>query len=353
MCGIAGVLTPDADIDPDALARMRDAMLHRGPDGCGWWHSPCGTAAFVHTRLAIFDPTPAGHQPMFFDGRYTIVYNGAVYNFAELREELTRSGTPCVTRTDTEVVARLFARDGLAAFSRLRGMFALAIWDASTRRCVLARDRFGIKPLYFSQTGRQLVFASEVRALAASRMVQTTIDPIAVYGYFRTGSVPEPRTMLKEVRHLPSGYCAIWDGGVLSEASYETASGDDRIENGAGRLRDALGDSITAHVAGDTPVGVFLSGGLDSTIILALVRREGSRPVRTFSICLAAKRMKDRSRDAPRRTSVPSTMSARSTRRRRGRSSLSFYRQSISRAWMGSTRSSWRGWPPPRGSRRC
>ena len=281
MCGIAGILTsvPGALDLARTLAPVQQALRHRGPDGCGAWQSPSGQAAFAHVRLAIFDPTTAGHQPMSIDeGRYTIVYNGAIYNFRELRAELESAGVTFTTRSDTEVILRLYARDGINCLARLRGMFALARWDERERTCLLARDRFGIKPLYYAAGADHLVFASEVRALAASGLISRALDPAGVYGYFRTGSVPEPLTILQAVRALPAAHYAQWRDGALTMSPYwrlqftPSAGGAGTVVE---EVRQALVDSVTAHLAGDVPVGLFLSGGIDSTALLSLAHQSG------------------------------------------------------------------------------
>jgi len=289
MCGIAGLLTaaPGALDLARTIAPVQQALRHRGPDDCGAWQSPSGQAAFAHVRLAIFDPSPAGHQPMSIDeGRYTIVYNGAIYNWRELRAELESAGVRFTTRTDTEVILRLYAREGVSCLARLRGMFALALWDEHERSCLLARDRFGIKPLYYAATSDHLVFASEVRALAASGMVTRELDPAGVYGYFRTGSVPEPLTILKGVRALPAAHYAQWRNGRFTTSPYWHLQFTPRPERSAvavDEVRHALADSVAVHLAGDVPVGLFLSGGLDSTAILSLAH-QADRALDTFSM---------------------------------------------------------------------
>lgn len=289
MCGIAGILTtaPGALDLARTLAPVQRALRHRGPDGAGAWQSASGQAAFVHVRLAIFDSSAAGHQPMSIEhGRFTIVYNGAIYNFRELRDELEAAGVRFTTGSDTEVILRLYARDGVACVSRLRGMFAFALWDEQERSCLLARDRFGIKPLYFAVHGERLLFASEVKALTASGLVGRELDPDSVYGYFRTGSVPEPLTILKNVRALPAAHHAHWTNGRLTHSRYwqlQFSPEPRPVEAIVEEVRHALRNSVTAHLAGDEPVGLFLSGGLDSTAILALASEPG-RALDTFSM---------------------------------------------------------------------
>lgn len=287
MCGIAGFagLEPRHDLGP-RLERMRCLVAHRGPDDHGAWASPSGLAAFVHTRLSILDPSPAGHQPMSIEGgRFTITFNGEIYNFAALRETLRQSGMTFRSNSDTEVILRLYQAHGTECFEKLRGMFAIAIWDEQERTCVLARDRFGIKPLFYAHSGAALVFASEVRAIAAGGLVPITIDPRAVFGYFRTGSVPEPRTMFSGVCALAPGHVMTWRAGQASTESYwELSFTGAAIDDPVGATRRALLDSVEHHFVSDVPVGVFLSGGIDSTAIVALARERRCDDLRTFSL---------------------------------------------------------------------
>ncbi len=174
MCGIAGVVRLDGAIAPDPAAALGAALAHRGPDGFGVWRSPAANALLVHTRLAIIDPGPSGAQPMATpDGRHRIVFNGEVYNYRDLRRSLESRGEQFTTGSDTEVLLRLLACDGPAALAQVRGMFALAWWDAGSQSLVLARDRFGMKPLYVAATDRSIAFASEIHALVSSRPGRT------------------------------------------------------------------------------------------------------------------------------------------------------------------------------------
>ena len=289
MCGIAGVLStePEAKNLAPALAGMHRAIAHRGPDDQGAWTSSDCRATFAHTRLSIIDLSPAGHQPMSTpDGRYTITFNGEIYNFLELRRELEERGARFATRSDTEVILQAYAVKGPACFADLRGMFALAIWDATERTAIVARDRFGIKPFYYHAGARRLVFASEVKALIASGLVSRHVDADAMYGYFRSGTVPEPGTLLRDVRCLEAGHVGTWRDGSFSSRPYWTlrfgatpAGGD-----AAAVTRAALLDSVSHHFVSDTPVGLFLSGGIDSTAIAALAAASGQRDLHTFSI---------------------------------------------------------------------
>jgi len=290
MCGIAGIVSVGAQgaESAEALRRMQDGLRHRGPDGSGNWQSPRGVASFAHTRLAIFDPSALGQQPMSV-GRFTITYNGAIYNYRALRHSLEQAGVPFRTQADTEVILRLFERWGTDGLEQLRGMFALAIWDEASQTCVLARDRFGIKPLYYSAAAGRLLFASEVRALVASRLVSRELDPEGAYGYFRTGSVPEPLTLLRDVRCLGAGQWLAWERGRLSLhrfASVSLAADGPSPVDAVASASAALEESVDEHFAGDREVAVFLSGGIDSTALVALARRRGHDHLQTLSMSL-------------------------------------------------------------------
>ena len=287
MCGIAGVLSPDPQPYDRSIEAMRLAIRHRGPDDEGAWASAGGRASFAHTRLAILDLTRAGHQPMSTpDGRYTITFNGEILNFHELRRSLEQRGVRFHTRCDTEVILRAYEADGAACVGRLRGMFAFALWDEREQSCFLARDRFGIKPLYYHQHNGRLTFASEVKALLASGLVSRQLDADGLFGYFLTGTVPEPRTLLRDVHCLEAGSYAIWRDGRLTSHKYwdltfvDAASDTDPIA----RTRAALMDSVDHHFISDVPVGVFLSGGVDSTALVALASQARNRELHTFSL---------------------------------------------------------------------
>ena len=287
MCGIAGVLTPQPQAVDRAVEAMRLAVRHRGPDDEGAWTSAGHLAAFAHTRLAILDLTAAGHQPMSTpDARFTITFNGEILNFHELRRSLERRGIRFHTRSDTEVILRAYEADGPACVANLRGMFALALWDERERTCLLARDRFGIKPLYYHHENGRLTFASEVKALLASGLVPRELDADGLFGYFLTGTVPEPRTLLRDVHCLEAGTYAIWHDGRLTSHRYwdlQFVDGPAHSDPIA-RTRAALIDSVEHHFISDAPVGVFLSGGLDSTALVALAAQNRDRELHTFSL---------------------------------------------------------------------
>lgn len=256
--------------------------MHMAADGRG------GLAA---ARLAILDLSAAGHQPMRSDdGRYVIVFNGEIYNFRAVRDELEAKGEKFESGSDTEVILRLYQREGREGVRRLRGMFAFAILDERTGEGFLARDPLGIKPLYVHHdAGKgELTFASELRTLLRSGWVPRKIDPQGLYGYFSTGSVPEPRTMIENVVCLPAGHALSWKDGKIETHSFWTWEFSPESltdERGAIALvREALLDSVNCHFESDVPVSIFLSGGIDSTALLALARASGHEDLHTYSI---------------------------------------------------------------------
>ena len=304
MCGIAGHFAWSAaapPVDRDALVRTRDHMASRGPDGRGVWLDAGRRVGLAHRRLAIIDPSEAGAQPMALDGgRLVITFNGEIYNFRELRRGLEAAGRRFRTASDTEVLLHLYDRDGPGMVDGLRGMFALAIWDAARRGLFLARDGFGIKPLYYADTGGVLRFASQVKALLAGGGIDTAPSAAGRAGFFVWGYVPEPWTFFERIRCLPAG-CTLWVDGrgarpparhfdvaaELERAGGTTppgGAGARRVRRrephaqtregapasvGAGALRDAVQDTVRHHLVADVPVGAFLSAGLDSATIVA------------------------------------------------------------------------------------
>lgn len=291
MCGIAGFVGAATPVEAreEAVTRMCLAMIHRGPDD--WGLSTRGPATIGMRRLAIFDPTN-GHQPMTTpDGRFTIVFNGAIYNFLSLQAELESAGWTFRTRCDTEVLLAALAHWGQEALKRLRGMFAFALWDATDESLLLARDPFGIKPLYFAQEGQSLVFASEVSALLTSGAIAGQIDPVAVADYLAWFAVPAPRTIYRGVMSLQPGerlkFCRgkveihpAWTFRSLPSGAAPCATREDFVRE----LRARLEDTIQAHVLADVPVGAFLSGGLDSAVVAGLMSRASGNALKTFSI---------------------------------------------------------------------
>jgi len=279
----------------DSLKQLSTALKHRGPDGEGVWLNSAGTAGLAHVRLAILDLTPGGHQPMqTTDGNLHITFNGEIYNFRELRRELETDGVSFHTHSDTEVLLRLYEKNGPAMLPKLRGMFAFAIWDEARQLCFLARDPLGIKPLYYTVSAGRLAFASEMRALQSAGLVGSQLNAEALVRYFQMGSVQEPQTLLAEVHCLEAGHYLLWENGRLAKNCYwRVAFATDEIDSVAAvhEVRQALLDSINAHFVSDVPVGIFLSGGIDSTAVLALARASGHEKIDTFSIGVDDARM--------------------------------------------------------------
>ncbi|MBD2385319.1 asparagine synthase (glutamine-hydrolyzing) [Cylindrospermum sp. FACHB-282] len=290
MCGIAGVLTTREiknNLEP-LILRMQTALQHRGPDDQGIYISPNKQVAFAHTRLSIIDLSTAGHQPMSTpDGRYWITFNGEIYNFQELRNSLESQGEQFYSHTDTEVILKLYQRQGAECVNNLRGMFAFAIWDNQKQTCFIARDPLGIKPLYYWQSGSTLVFASEIRAILASKLPTIALNPQGLYGYLLSGTVPEPDTLIEGIRCLEAGHWLHWQADKLTQQQYwkinftnETIS----LTEAKVKVRNALIDSIKNHFISDVPVGIFLSGGIDSSSVVALARQTQKGDLRTYSI---------------------------------------------------------------------
>lgn len=291
MCGIAGFIDPDtsAEARDEAVLRMCSAMIHRGPDDTGT--ATRGPATIGMRRLAIFDPVN-GHQPMETqDGRYALVFNGAVYNFHLLQSELESAGFAFRTRCDTEVLLAALVHWGEGALGRLRGMFAFALWDNAEQTLFAARDPLGIKPFYFWHKGSRLVFASEIAAILASGTSPGEINPASVADYLAWLSVPAPNTIYKGVFSLQPGEClrfregkldihSSWSIRSIPSGSAECASREEFVRE----LRVRLDDTIRAHVLADVPVGAFLSGGLDSAVVAGLMSNATGNVLRTFSI---------------------------------------------------------------------
>lgn len=285
LCGINGIFAYHVGaprVDREELQRTNDRMRLRGPDSEGLWLSDDRSIGFAHRRLSIIDLSAGGMQPMQDpDTGNRIVFNGEIYNYKALRAELEEAGYRFRSQSDTEVLLQLFTVHGKAMVHRLRGMYAFAIWDEARQGLWLARDPFGVKPLYVADDGNTLRFASQVKALLAGRGVDSSPDPAGHVGFFLWGHVPEPHTLFKAIRALPAG-TSLWidRSGIgvqerffrledeLTQPQLDVGSVDP--QESRERLREALLDSVTHHMVGDVPVGIFLSAGLDSTTIAAL-----------------------------------------------------------------------------------
>ena len=300
MCGIAGIraFTEDFPAADEQLGRICDALRHRGPDDAGLWRDPSGMVALGHRRLSIIDLSAAGHQPMSNeDGTVWTVFNGEIYNFARTSAgELERRGHRFSSATDTEVIVHLYEDHGADFVDHLRGMFAIALLDTRTSDLLLARDRLGVKPLYYASPPGGLVFASEATALLAHSSIAPELDEEALSHYLAYGSTPPPLTLLRGVSKLaPAERLLVRPDGSTSRERYWSpfnpamierlaAAGDGEIER---ELLQRLRDSVELRMLADVPVGVFLSGGLDSSTNVALMAELVEEPVSTFSIAAA------------------------------------------------------------------
>jgi asparagine synthase (glutamine-hydrolysing) len=294
VCGICGIAATRGGADVEVLRAMSDLLVHRGPDSDGDYVD--GGVALAARRLSILD-LEHGDQPITNeDGSCVVVQNGEIYNYPELRRELERAGHVLRTRCDTEALVHLYEEHGAGFAERLRGMFAVAIWDARRRRLVLARDRYGIKPLYYRHVGDELRFASEVRALPRGE-----IDLDALEAFLAFNSIPAPYSIFRDVRKLPAGHVLVWEDGAVTLERYarpgpaaadELRTGDEAelVEE----LRARLRDSVRAHLLSDVPVGVLLSGGVDSAVLAALAAQETQEPVHTFTIGFAERSFDER-----------------------------------------------------------
>jgi asparagine synthase (glutamine-hydrolysing) len=290
MCGIAGFLSFDpAGVAPSGVVRrMTDLIAHRGPDDEGQYAS--GNIALGHRRLSILDLSPAGHQPMANDdGTVWIIYNGECYNFRELARWLEGRGCRLRSRSDTEVILRLYEELGPDFVARLQGMFAFAIWDAPRQRLLLARDRLGIKPLFYFADRHHLSFASELKALMADPSVPSEIEPVALSGFLHLMSVPDPAAIFAGVRKLLPGHVLVAERGRVTEREYwDVPVGAPRANLGedeaVGEFSALFGDVVHAHMISDVPVGAFLSGGVDSSAVVALAGPATAHQMETFSI---------------------------------------------------------------------
>ena len=295
MCGIFGIA--GRDVSREVLARAERCLAHRGPDDAGTVMFDIDSdnqIGFAHTRLSIIDLSPLGHQPMQdpSTGNW-IIFNGEIYNFRELRCELEKVGAEFRSQSDTEVVLAAYRVWGEDYVTRLRGMFALALWDAQRKRLLLARDPMGVKPLYYYRSERNFIFASEVRTLLQTGLVPKKIDSTGALSYLTFGSVYEPWTIVEGVRAVPPGNVLTVEGGSVSLRDYwsplqsavSDCGWDESSRNGtnAGNLTAILRDAVISQLVSDVPVGVFLSGGIDSSSLVAVMSNNGVR-ANTFSL---------------------------------------------------------------------
>ena len=295
MCGITGIINfNNAPISENVLIGMSNALSHRGPDDTGVYINKIKTVGLAHKRLSIIDPSSAGHQPMCNeDGTLWITYNGEIYNYPDLRNRLKNSGHTFKSNSDTETIVHAYEEWGIEALLRkLRGMFTFAIYDTKSQRLIIARDRLGIKPIYYSHNNDTVIFASEIKAILKFNSVLKKIDFQSAGLFLLHGSIPAPKTIYKGISALePGHFLAINRNGLrkkryydprktFSDTSLLKISEEDAVE----RVRSCLNETIKCHLISDVPVGAFLSGGIDSTAVAALMREAEHKPIKTVSI---------------------------------------------------------------------
>jgi asparagine synthase (glutamine-hydrolysing) len=299
MCGITGAIWTDPELAIDAalLSKMTDALRHRGPDGEGEYchdfqirppYEPLPGVALGHRRLAIID-LATGHQPMTNeDGSVQIVFNGEIYNYDYLRRRLEGSGHKFHTDSDTETIIHLYEDEGPNCFAHLNGMFAVALWDARRRRLVLGRDRLGKKPLVYRHDPGRLLFASELKSLLVVPGLPRDIDPAAIDEYLTYQYIPHPNTIFRGFRKLPPGHWAVWQDDKLEVRPYWqpdfTIERRIAAQEAIAELRRLLEDAVRIRLRSDVPLGAFLSGGIDSSIVVALMQKLSAEPIKTFTI---------------------------------------------------------------------
>lgn len=289
MCGIAGAVSWNPDGERRLVEKLACGIRHRGPDDAGMWSSKDGIAVFGHARLSIIDLSPLGHQPMIdpLTGN-AIVFNGEIYNFLKLREECEKAGEKFHSDSDTEVILAMYRLFGVQCLGRLRGMFAFAIWDAADQKLFLARDRLGKKPLNYAVNLGRIVFCSELWPLSRSEKIDGTVDIEALHLYLQCQYIPAPWTIYHGIRKLPPGHYAIFDRSGLRLEKYWEVDYRQKASLSEADALDAFEEKLTEAVRlrmiADVPLGALLSGGVDSSVVVALMAKLSSQPVRTFSI---------------------------------------------------------------------
>ena len=297
MCGINGIFAyhyAANPIDREELVRTREQMAKRGPDGKGEWKSADGRVGLGHRRLSIIDLSDAGSQPMVSaDGKLVVTFNGEIYNYRELRARLEAKGRVFRSQSDTEVLLHLYADIGYAMVHELRGMFAFAIWDLERKHLFLARDPYGIKPLYYCDDGWTFRFASQVKALLAGGAISREPDPAGLTGFFLFGSVPEPFTTWRAIQSVPAGTTIVIDRiGAGAPQRYHSIAAVYRdgeqhkqpVPACSATIRAALEDSVRSHLVADVPIGAFLSSGIDSGALVGLMRDAGYKRITTVTV---------------------------------------------------------------------
>ena len=307
MCGINGILNfRDTNRSKELIGKMNDRLSHRGPDDEGTFVDE--GIALGHRRLSIIDLSSAGHQPMFsHDGRYAIIYNGELYNFKELKFDLQRaesgSGSSAYlfkTNSDTEVILAAFARWGKDCLHRFKGMFAFAIWDTLDKKILIARDRLGIKPLYYYKQDDLLIFSSELRALLSSGLIKKQLDQNSLVDYLRYQTVHAPSTIIKDVKMLLPGHYLLASGSEFAIKRYWAADRetDKNIaslpyEKVCDKVNELFHNAVERRLIADVPFGAFLSGGIDSSAVVAAMSKVSSVKVKTFCVTFEEKKFSE------------------------------------------------------------
>ena len=289
MCGIAGLVALNRDIEPGMVETLVDGIAHRGPDDRGVVRSPSGRCVLGHARLAILDLSPTGHQPMADpDTGNVIVFNGEIYNFAELRQECERAGFVFRSHSDTEVILAMYRKLGTNCLQRLRGMFAFALWDEERQRLFFARDRLGKKPFHYARSSAGFAFCSEITPLAEHPWTDRQIDLQALDFYLHLQYIPAPFSIYRGIRKLPPGHFGILDADGLRLERYWHPDYRQKVRlsepDAIDALEEKLSEAVRLRMVADVPVGALLSGGVDSSVIVALMARHARSPVHTFSV---------------------------------------------------------------------
>ena len=289
MCGILGTINFNHAVDANRITAMRDTMPYRGPDSNGLWISEDKYCGLAHLRLSILDPTPAGHQPRISDSnRYVISYNGEVYNYIEIRAELEQKGYQFETGTDTEVILQAYIEWGKDCLDRFNGMFAIAIYDTETKTLFLARDRLGIKPVYYYQDDNEFVFASETKAILSGLDTKPELNIELIDDYMSFGYIPGENTLHKGIKRLMPGHYAILQEGKLAITQWWDLKFNNTEDKGFDHYltesKKLLESAIDLRLRSDVPLGIFLSGGIDSSAVVGLLADKVKEPLKTFSI---------------------------------------------------------------------
>jgi len=289
MCGILGIKSTAAAVDSNKLSNMRDTMPYRGPDSVGLWFDDEDKIGLAHLRLSILDPTPAGHQPREEASHNCVIsYNGEVYNYLEIRAELEMKGYTFETGSDTEVVLKAYIEYGHDCLKHFNGMFAIAIWDGNKKELFLARDRLGIKPLYYFQNDDEFIFASETKAILKGLDKKPALNVQLIDSYMSFGYIPGENTLHQGIKRLMPGHYAVFKDNQLSIAQYWDLKFDNQQDKGFDYYVDGskklLDSAIDLRLRSDVPLGIFLSGGIDSSAVVGLLADRVKEPLKTFSI---------------------------------------------------------------------